>query len=161
MNILIKSFLICGAMVCVFLLVYTEELKIYNQNTQKIKNTQKQIQIIKKENIILKQKYNKYKQENILSLMRFNQSNSNDIEQFLGRYLDDLNIQELNQTTVKDLFMVDANISNIKRFYYLLQDLKEYKNIIKIPHDMNISKHNDTYNLVFQVEIYKGLSTNK
>ncbi len=86
--------------------------------------------------------------------------NKNNFKLFAKNYINIIKITKQNTTPYKDKFiktsyMITAQIKSPKNFYDFVDNIKNYKNIIRVYFPIDFEKSNKEINLTFKIEHYK------
>ena len=86
--------------------------------------------------------------------------NKNNFKLFAKNYINIIKITKQDTTPYKDKFiktsyMITAQIKSPKNFYDFVDNIKNYKNIIRVYFPIDFEKSNKEINLTFKIEHYK------
>jgi len=92
--------------------------------------------------------------------------NPDNFKLFAKNYMQILTIKKIKTTPYKNKFiktsyMVTAKIKSPKNFYDFIDNLKNYKNVIRVYFPIDFEKANKEINLTFKIESYKFTDTIK
>ena len=126
----------------------------YFLSKQEFEKTTQQYQILLKE-------LTKLKNKNLKILNAFKRDfDENNFKLFAKNYMQVLKIKKLKTSPYKDKFiktsyMVTAIIKSPKNFYDFIDNLQNYKNVIRVYFPIDFEKVNKEINLTFKIEVYK------
>ena len=109
----------------------------------------------------------KLQNQNLRILNAFKRDfNENNFKLFAKNYMQILNIKKLKTSIYKNKFtktsyLVKAKIKSPKNFYDLIDNIKNYKNIIRVYFPIDFEKDNKEINLTFKIEVYKFIEAAK
>ena len=108
-----------------------------------------------------KNKLEKLKIENNISFSQFEtQVSSNDFYIFLSKYFKNIKLSDIkitcNKKYLKEKFQVSATMNNQAKFYFFMDELKKYKNLVKITYPMTMKVTKDSIYVDFKAEIYSA-----
>jgi len=132
----------------------------YFSNQQTFTQVQKQYKQILNNLDILKNKNQKI----ITALQRkFNKKN---FILFAKNYMQIKNIKELNSSVYKEKFLktpylITALIKSPENFYKFVDNIKNYKNVIKVYFPLDFEKNGEEINLTFKIECFNLLKKGK
>jgi len=101
----------------------------------------------------------KNKNKTILEKLKRN-FDENNFKLFAKNYMDILSIKKLKPTPynkyfIKEPFLITAKIKSPKNFYDFTDDIKNYKNLIRVYFPIDFEKEKEDIKLTFKIEIYK------
>jgi len=86
--------------------------------------------------------------------------NENNFKLFAKNYMDILSIKKLkptpyNKDFIKEPFLITAKIKSPKNFYDFTDNVKNYKNLIRVYFPIDFEKEKEDIKLTFKIEVYK------
>jgi len=101
----------------------------------------------------------KNKNKTILEKLKRN-FDENNFRLFAKNYMDIIAIKKLkptpyNKDFTKEPFLITAKIKSPKNFYDLIDNVKNYKNLIRVYFPIDFEKEKEDIKLTFKIEVYK------
>jgi len=86
--------------------------------------------------------------------------NQNNFKLFAKNYMDIITIKKLkpktyNKKFIKEPFLITAKIKSPKNFYEFIDNIKNYKNLIRVYFPIDFEKEKEQIKLTFKIENYK------
>jgi len=132
----------------------------YFLSEQQFENTKQNYQMIL-------EKLTKLQNQNQKILNAFKRNfNENNFKLFAKNYIQIITIKKQKAIPYKEKFIktpyiITAKIKSPKNFYDFVDNIKNYKNIIRVYFPINFEKSNKEINLTFKIECYKLKDTAK
>lgn len=126
---------------------YYDKKIAYENKLQELKTKQKELKILKNKN-----------RKIILAVTR--DFNINHFKKFANEYLNVISIKEVNKTLYKKRFIkttytLKSTIKTPKNFYDFVDNVKNYKNLIRVYFPVEFIKNRKDINLTLKIEVYK------
>ena len=157
--IYILVFLILILLILLFFII--PNIKKYKTSEVELKNIESRIEDYNNSYLSLKDELKELKDENKEIISKFNRDfNKSDFIKFSTKYLQNVTIKRAkdnnNNNFTEYNFSAYTKNSSPKEFFKFIEDLKEYKNIVKIKFPILLEKKDKNIFIKFVLAIYKS-----
>jgi len=141
--------------------ILSPSIKIFKKEKTNYYITKNEFDNVNNQYNTLLKEINELKEKNRIVLLKLRRDfNIKSFKTFAKEYMQIIKIEKLKTKTYKDKFLVipfliTAKIPSPENFYKFIDNVKNFKNIIRVYFPIDFETSNEEINLTFKIEVYK------